>query len=86
VSEHRADLGKDPSRVSGMFDEVAAGYDRTNTVLSLGNDRLWRIATTRAVARGPASASSISPPAPARARSPWPAAAPRWWPATSRRA
>jgi len=53
VSEHRADLGKDPSRVSGMFDEVAAGYDRTNTVLSLGNDRLWRIATTRAVAPRP---------------------------------
>jgi demethylmenaquinone methyltransferase/2-methoxy-6-polyprenyl-1,4-benzoquinol methylase len=53
VSEHRADLGKDPSRVSGMFDEVAAGYDRTNTVLSLGNDRLWRIATTRAIAPRP---------------------------------
>ncbi len=33
-----------------MFDEVAQGYDRTNTVLSLGNDKLWRIATTRAVA------------------------------------
>ncbi|MFH8248940.1 bifunctional demethylmenaquinone methyltransferase/2-methoxy-6-polyprenyl-1,4-benzoquinol methylase UbiE [Microbacterium sp. B2969] len=33
-----------------MFDEVAPGYDRTNTVLSLGNDQLWRIATTRAVA------------------------------------
>ncbi|MGB4778239.1 demethylmenaquinone methyltransferase [Microbacterium sp.] len=50
---HRADLGKDPARVSGMFDEVAAGYDRTNTVLSLGNDRLWRVATTRAVAPKP---------------------------------
>ena len=47
---HRADLGKDPSRVSGMFDEVAPAYDRTNTVLSLGNDQLWRAATTRAVA------------------------------------
>ena len=47
---HRADLDKDPARVSGMFDEVAAGYDRTNTVLSLGNDRFWRVATTRAVA------------------------------------
>lgn len=46
---NRADLGKDPARVSGMFDQVAAGYDRTNTVLSLGNDRLWRVATTRAV-------------------------------------
>lgn len=53
VTEHRADLGKDPSRVSGMFDEVAAGYDRTNTVLSLGQDKLWRIATTRAVAPKP---------------------------------
>lgn len=53
VSEHRADLGKDPSRVSGMFDEVASGYDRTNTVLSLGNDRLWRVATTRAIAPRP---------------------------------
>lgn len=52
-SEHRADLGKDPARVSGMFDEVAAGYDRTNAVLSLGQDRLWRIATTRAVAPRP---------------------------------
>lgn len=48
--QHRADLGKDPSRVSGMFDEVAPHYDRTNTVLSLGNDQLWRVATTRAVA------------------------------------
>jgi demethylmenaquinone methyltransferase / 2-methoxy-6-polyprenyl-1,4-benzoquinol methylase len=47
---HRADLHKDPARVSGMFDEVARGYDRTNTVLSLGNDRFWRAATTRAVA------------------------------------
>lgn len=32
-----------------MFDGVARGYDRTNTVLSLGNDRLWRAATIRAV-------------------------------------
>lgn len=32
-----------------MFDDVAAGYDRTNTVLSLGNDYLWRIATARAI-------------------------------------
>jgi demethylmenaquinone methyltransferase/2-methoxy-6-polyprenyl-1,4-benzoquinol methylase len=51
VSEphNRADLGKDPQRVSGMFDQVAQNYDRTNTVLSLGNDRLWRIAATRAI-------------------------------------
>jgi len=50
---NRADLGKDPGRVSGMFDQVAKGYDRTNTVLSLGNDQLWRVATTRAVAPRP---------------------------------
>jgi 2-octaprenyl-6-methoxy-1,4-benzoquinone methylase (EC 2.1.1.-)/demethylmenaquinone methyltransferase (EC 2.1.1.-) len=50
ADRNRADLAKDPARVSGMFDEVAAGYDRTNTVLSLGQDKLWRIATTRAVA------------------------------------
>jgi demethylmenaquinone methyltransferase/2-methoxy-6-polyprenyl-1,4-benzoquinol methylase len=50
---NRADLGKDPARVSGMFDQVAVAYDRTNTVLSLGNDRLWRVATTRAVAPRP---------------------------------
>jgi demethylmenaquinone methyltransferase / 2-methoxy-6-polyprenyl-1,4-benzoquinol methylase len=50
TDDRRADLGKDPSRVAGMFDEVAPAYDRTNTVLSMGNDKLWRIATTRAVA------------------------------------
>jgi len=32
-----------------MFDQVAAGYDRTNNVLSVGNALLWRVATTRAV-------------------------------------
>ncbi|WP_298039685.1 bifunctional demethylmenaquinone methyltransferase/2-methoxy-6-polyprenyl-1,4-benzoquinol methylase UbiE [uncultured Microbacterium sp.] len=47
---NRADLGKDPQRVSGMFDQVAEGYDRTNTVMTFGNDALWRAATTRAIA------------------------------------
>lgn len=32
-----------------MFDDVATGYDRTNSVLSGGNAYLWRIATTRAI-------------------------------------
>ncbi|MET4156639.1 class I SAM-dependent methyltransferase [Agromyces sp. PvR057] len=49
----RADLGKDPGQVSAMFDRVAARYDRTNTVLSMGNAPLWRVATTRAVAPKP---------------------------------
>ena len=47
---NRADLHKDPAKVSGMFDQVAKRYDITNDVLSLGNDRFWRVATTRAVA------------------------------------
>lgn len=33
-----------------MFDQVASGYDRTNALLSFGNDILWRMATVRAVA------------------------------------
>lgn len=36
--------------VSSMFDEVSPRYDLINDVLTLGNDRLWRIATTKAVA------------------------------------
>lgn len=33
-----------------MFDDVSLHYDRTNTVLSMGNAALWRVVTTRAVA------------------------------------
>ncbi len=36
-----------------MFDGVARGYDRTNTLLSGGNDILWRAAMVRAVAPQP---------------------------------
>ena len=32
-----------------MFDEVSPKYDLLNDVLSAGNSRLWRIATTRAI-------------------------------------
>lgn len=46
---NRADMEKRPDEVAGMFSDVARGYDRTNTLLSVGNDRLWRIATVRAV-------------------------------------
>ncbi|KGJ72321.1 ubiquinone biosynthesis methyltransferase UbiE [Cryobacterium roopkundense] len=46
---NRADLNKRPAQVAAMFDEVAAHYDRTNAVLSMGNATLWRVATTRAV-------------------------------------
>lgn len=44
-----ADLGKDPKEVAAMFDDVAAGYDRTNTILSMGTSALWRLATVRAL-------------------------------------
>ncbi len=36
-----------------MFDAVARRYDLTNTVLSLGQDRLWRRATRSALRIGP---------------------------------
>ncbi|QHC57884.1 bifunctional demethylmenaquinone methyltransferase/2-methoxy-6-polyprenyl-1,4-benzoquinol methylase UbiE [Rathayibacter sp. VKM Ac-2760] len=49
----KADLTKRPDEVAAMFDTVAPAYDLTNTVLSVGNDHLWRIATTRAVNPAP---------------------------------
>ncbi|WP_285026368.1 demethylmenaquinone methyltransferase [Plantibacter sp. ME-Dv--P-122b] len=54
---NRADLSKQPEQVSAMFDDVSTKYDRMNAVLSVGNDALWRIATTRAV--GPAVGERI---------------------------
>ncbi len=45
----RAHLDKAPREVAAMFDGVARRYDRTNTVLSFGQDRLWRRATRRAL-------------------------------------
>ena len=46
----RADLGKDPSSVSAMFDEVASAYDKTNDLLTLYQSRLWRRSLKAAVA------------------------------------
>jgi demethylmenaquinone methyltransferase/2-methoxy-6-polyprenyl-1,4-benzoquinol methylase len=45
----RAGLDKDPREVAAMFDGVARRYDLTNTVLSFGQDRRWRVATRRAL-------------------------------------
>ncbi|MFT4234202.1 MAG: bifunctional demethylmenaquinone methyltransferase/2-methoxy-6-polyprenyl-1,4-benzoquinol methylase UbiE [Microbacterium sp.] len=36
-----------------MFDQVAKRYDVTNVAMTVGNDALWRAATTRAVAPKP---------------------------------
>ena len=49
----RATLDKDPAEVAAMFDQVAARYDLTNTVLSLGQDRSWRRAVARALDLAP---------------------------------
>ena len=45
----RASLEKRPSDVAAMFDAVAAKYDLTNDVLSLGQDRRWRHQVIEAV-------------------------------------
>lgn len=45
----RADLEKQPHEIAAMFDGVAGRYDRTNTILSFGQDRLWRRATRHAL-------------------------------------
>ncbi|MFD7922902.1 demethylmenaquinone methyltransferase [Streptomyces sp. NPDC059740] len=50
----RASLDKQPHEVAAMFDDVAARYDLTNDVLSLGQSRLWRREVDRAVAARPA--------------------------------
>lgn len=45
----RANLDKQPDEVAAMFDSVAQRYDRTNDVLSMGQDRQWRRATLAAL-------------------------------------
>ncbi|MGC5616579.1 demethylmenaquinone methyltransferase [Georgenia sp. Z1491] len=50
---NRAGLDKDPREVAGMFDDVAQRYDLTNDVLTLGQVRIWRAASRRALDAGP---------------------------------
>jgi demethylmenaquinone methyltransferase/2-methoxy-6-polyprenyl-1,4-benzoquinol methylase len=45
----RADLDKQPREIAAMFDGVASRYDRTNTMLSFGQDARWRRATRQAL-------------------------------------
>lgn len=49
----RAHLDKAPQDVASMFDTVAEKYDLTNSVLTVGIDRVWRRATQRAVGARP---------------------------------
>jgi demethylmenaquinone methyltransferase / 2-methoxy-6-polyprenyl-1,4-benzoquinol methylase len=49
----RATLDKKPREVARMFDGVARRYDLTNTVLSFGQDRLWRKRTRQVLQPAP---------------------------------
>ncbi|OKL48714.1 demethylmenaquinone methyltransferase [Boudabousia marimammalium] len=51
MTDYAADkpVDKSPHRVAEMFDSVAAHYDITNDVMSLGMDRAWRHATYQAL-------------------------------------
>lgn len=42
-------MAKRPAQVAAMFDDVAGKYDRTNTLLSLGQDTRWRRQMVRAI-------------------------------------
>lgn len=48
----RANLDKQPSQVSSMFDHVAGGYDRTRTLLWLGRMNAWGRQVAKAAGLG----------------------------------
>ena len=45
----KADLAKKPEEVAAMFDAVAPKYDLTNSILSFGQDRVWRKVVAKSV-------------------------------------
>lgn len=49
----RAQLNKQSTQVSAMFDEVAHGYDRTRTILWAGQMRRWGSVTAASLALAP---------------------------------
>ncbi|MFH8487718.1 demethylmenaquinone methyltransferase [Streptomyces longisporoflavus] len=49
----RATLARQPDAVTRMFDQAAHRYDVTNTVLSAGQDRIWRNRTRQALGLRP---------------------------------
>ncbi len=49
----RATLAKNPADVEAMFDDVAARYDLTNSVITAGQDTYWRWRTARTIKAGP---------------------------------
>ncbi len=49
----RANMDKNPEEVAAMFDGVAKRYDLVNDLLSLGQTKFWRRATTKIIAPRP---------------------------------
>jgi demethylmenaquinone methyltransferase / 2-methoxy-6-polyprenyl-1,4-benzoquinol methylase len=49
----RANMDKNPDEVAAMFDGVAKRYDLVNDLLSLGQTKAWRRATTKIIAPKP---------------------------------
>ena len=49
----RANMDKNPEEVAAMFDGVAKRYDLVNDLLSLGQTKSWRRATTKVIAPRP---------------------------------
>lgn len=49
----RAEMDRQPAEVAAMFDGVAQRYDRANTVLAFGRDRMWRRETRVALGLRP---------------------------------
>ena len=49
----RANMDKNPDEVAAMFDGVAKRYDLVNDLLSLGQTKRWRRATTAIIAPKP---------------------------------
>jgi demethylmenaquinone methyltransferase/2-methoxy-6-polyprenyl-1,4-benzoquinol methylase len=49
----RANMDKNPEEVAAMFDGVAKRYDLVNDLLSLGQTKAWRRATTKIIAPTP---------------------------------
>ena len=58
----KADLEKKPFDVAGMFDDVGAKYDTTNTVLSFGLDKYWRRRTRERLDLKPVSYTHLTLP------------------------
>jgi demethylmenaquinone methyltransferase/2-methoxy-6-polyprenyl-1,4-benzoquinol methylase len=53
VPMSRANMDKNPEEVAAMFDGVAKRYDLVNDLLSLGQTKAWRRATTKIIAPKP---------------------------------